>query len=73
MVISDWLSQNSVSQKDFARQIGVTANAVCQWCNGIRIPRRKEMKRIYRQTGGAVQPNDFYDLALEEQERGEAA
>ena len=47
----------------FAREIGVSFQAVHRYVNGKRIPTRDVMQRIAEKTGGEVQANDFYESA----------
>lgn len=42
--------------------IGATEIAVRRYCRGERIPARDKMENIWRATGGAVTPNDFYEF-----------
>jgi transcriptional regulator with XRE-family HTH domain len=60
MKLSDFLSESNKSAADFAREIGVTVNAVNFWCNGERTPRPAQMQKIFEVTSGVVAPNDFY-------------
>jgi DNA-binding transcriptional regulator YdaS (Cro superfamily) len=48
---------------ELARQLGVSHTTVIRWCDGTRIPRSEMMDRIRAETGGAVQPNDFFKRA----------
>lgn len=58
MTLSEYLADKS--RPEFAKQIGVTAEAVRLWEIGRRMPRRAVMARIAEITGGAVTPADFY-------------
>lgn len=43
----------------FAEQIGTTAATVSRISDGLVVPRRKLLIRIYEATGGQVCPNDL--------------
>ena len=62
MKLSDYLAQNDFATKTFAARLNVTDEAVRLWATGGAIPRKNVMADIVEATGGAVQPNDFYDL-----------
>jgi hypothetical protein len=57
-----------LSCSEAARRFGIQninpATNVWRYCNGQRIPRPKEMIKIYKGTNKKVQPNDFYDLKI---------
>jgi transcriptional regulator with XRE-family HTH domain len=60
MTLQQFLSQNGLSQHTFAKMAGITQVTVSRYVNGLRLPRRAHMKRIYEVTGGSVTPNDFF-------------
>ena len=62
MKLEQWLSNTQTSRSAFAEQVGVSKSVVTKWCNGEVLPRTVPLMTIYRVTGGAVCPNDFYDL-----------
>jgi len=64
MKLSNWLSLHAVKRTDFARRIGVSPGAMTQMCReqGAWVS-RGTAERIVEQTGGAVTPNDFLELA----------
>lgn len=63
MELSAWLSQNKIRRKDFASRIGVTPGAVTQLCNHSHPwVSRETAALIFRETAGAVTPNDFLFL-----------
>jgi len=47
-----------------ADQVGVTRSAWNDWEKGKRMPGPAIMVEIFRITGGAVAPNDFYALPV---------
>ncbi len=60
MTLSDWLSAQKLSRKEFARRIGVSAGAITQFCNDPHSwVSRDTALQIVAATGGAVTPNDF--------------
>ena len=62
MTLDEHIKRTGVKNAEFARLIGVSGEAVRRYREGARIPSAEVMRRIVRVTGGAVQPNDFYEL-----------
>ena len=66
MKLKEWIKEEGLSCSEAARRFGIMninpATNVWSYCNGQRIPRPKEMIKIYKATNKKVQPNDFYDL-----------
>lgn len=63
MRFKDWISREGISLGQAARRIGLpNATAVRRYMLGDHVPRPGIMTRIYCVSGGAVTPNDFYDL-----------
>lgn len=62
MTLKEYLAEHGLTQYRFAKNIGVDRQTVYRWAAGERLPRPELMALIYRGTGGAVQPNDFYNL-----------
>lgn len=60
---AQYLSENGFTLEDVAKVMGVSINAVSLWARGKRVPSAGAMAEIYRWSGGAVQPNSFYDLS----------
>lgn len=60
--LGDWLDANEIDPGAFAARIGVSANSLYRYRTGRKIPRPDPMRRIYVESGGAVDPNSFYDL-----------
>jgi 3,4-dihydroxy 2-butanone 4-phosphate synthase/GTP cyclohydrolase II len=60
MKLSDWLTRHNIKRTDFARRIGVSPGAITQICKdeGAWIS-RETAELIFRETRGAVTPNDF--------------
>jgi hypothetical protein len=63
MQLRQYLSDNNIEIPAFARDIGVSVQAVHRYVSGERTPRKEVMERIQAQTAGDVQPNDFYAQA----------
>jgi hypothetical protein len=65
MKLKDYLDtlgmRPSVAAASFGGRIGTSRQVVERWRDG-SIPSEALMRRIYRATGGLVQPNDFYSL-----------
>lgn len=64
MTLKDYLAEAKITYDDFARRIGAAnASVIAKYAGGKRVPRPKFMTAIVRETGGKVQPQDFFDLA----------
>ena len=59
MKLSEFLRQNQVTLTEFATRIGTTTATVSRIADGIVVPRRKLLLRIFEVTGGQVTPNDL--------------
>lgn len=68
-----WRMNEGLSQEDAAAKVGVVRKTWHQWEAGDAIPKREAMSSLYLLTGGAVQPNDFYDLPVVPDTQREAA
>lgn len=62
MKLAAYMELNGLNAEAFAALIDRKPITVARYLNGTRIPRKAEMGRIHTVTGGAVQPNDFYEL-----------
>lgn len=62
MTLKEWLTENSIEARDFAPLISRSPEAIRRYIAGERIPDRETMPLIVFQTGGAVTPNDFFNL-----------
>jgi transcriptional regulator with XRE-family HTH domain len=60
MKLSDYLSQKSLKTSVFAKQIGITPQALGRYLAGQRIPVPPILWRIEAVTKGAVTANDFH-------------
>lgn len=61
MKLGPYLSKEKITPGVFAEKIGVSVQAVHRYIADDRVPKLDVMKRIVEQTGGQVQPNDFFD------------
>jgi 3,4-dihydroxy 2-butanone 4-phosphate synthase / GTP cyclohydrolase II len=60
MKLSDWLNTQDISRVEFARRTGLSPSAVTQLCNNEDAWLSRETAEvIFRETNGAVTPNDF--------------
>ena len=56
-----YLAKHGISQSAFARRIGVSnATTVRRYLKGEHMPEPNIMRRIEKETDGAVIPSDFY-------------
>lgn len=62
MKLKDYLKTKGISQKEFAREIDVSPQALGRYANGTRIPEPVSMSAIHDATDGWVTANDFYGL-----------
>lgn len=76
MRLEDWRQQQGLTIRQLARRLGTAAETVRCAClppshRDQRIPRAGLMETIHVVTGGAVTPNDFYDLPPPQPEAAE--
>ena len=63
MKLSEWMKRKKLSCGQTAKKFGIiNSTNVWRYCNGQRIPRKNEMKKIYLGTDREIKPNDFYDF-----------
>lgn len=60
MKLATYLAERGQSQAEFARRIGVSRQTVNKYVLAQRIPHRRVMPRIVKQSGGQVRVGDFY-------------
>ncbi len=60
MTLDEYLAQENLSTKGFAKLIGLTPEAVRLYRTGQRMPRKLLMTRIAQATDGKVRARDFY-------------
>lgn len=63
MQLTDYLSQQDISDADFAALIGVDRSSVHRMRNGKQMPSVDVMRAIAEHTGGNVTANDFFGIA----------
>jgi DNA-binding transcriptional regulator YdaS (Cro superfamily) len=61
MTLAQWIRLHRLNQSRAAAYFGVSRPLMSNWLRGT-IPRPEHLRAIYRKTGGAVSPNDFYGL-----------
>jgi len=66
MYFKEYIRAKNITQAEVAAALGVSQGLISSWANGDRIPTKENMQRIVAYTGGAVMPNDFYDLPCPE-------
>ena len=59
MDITNWLTENGMTQTDLSRLLKVSHPAVSYWCNGLTRPSPKMAKTIAQLTKGQLTANDF--------------
>ena len=64
--LQNFLETHNLKVADLAKALSVRHTVALRWANGDRIPTKENMQRIVAYTGGAVMPNDFYDLPCPE-------
>jgi 3,4-dihydroxy 2-butanone 4-phosphate synthase/GTP cyclohydrolase II len=63
MKLGDWLKRNNMSRAEFARRTGLSKGSISQFCNEESAwVSRETAEQIFRETGGAVTPNDFLKI-----------
>ena len=63
MKLGDWLKRNNMSRAEFARRTGLSKGSISQICNEESAwVSRETAEQIFRETGGAVTPNDFLKI-----------
>ena len=62
LTLRQWMENNGCSNTQLGDLLGVAPSMVSKWRNGLDIPRRETMRRIYEVTKGQVEPSAFYDL-----------
>lgn len=62
MTLADYLREEHETAAAFARRVGVSRMTVSNWLRGASTPGGGLMERISRETGGKVQPNDFFNI-----------
>jgi predicted transcriptional regulator len=72
MNLKTFLDTENIRPATFAESVGVTTQALYRYISGDRLPRRDVMDRIIAATAHRVQPNDFFERALADQQTSPA-
>lgn len=59
MTLGEYIKQSETNNSEFARKLGVSRHSVIKWTQG-DFPNGQMIARIALATGGAVQPNDWF-------------
>lgn len=59
MKLADYLAQHKIRPSHFAASIGVSPQTITGWCKGTFWIKRDQAKAVFKETNGAVTPNDF--------------
>ena len=65
MRLANYLEEQNLSIGDFAAQLGVAYQTIHRYVRGERRPQWSLLQRITKETGGAVQPNDFFEVTYD--------
>lgn len=65
MNLHSFLKQNHLSISQFAAEVDSTAGTISRVADGLVVPRRALMLRIYVATSGRVSPNDLVGIGME--------
>ena len=68
MNLKDYLKLNQITNKEFAKSLGINSVSLSRYINGERIPEKEIVLKILEKTNGCVSPNDFYFLKKDDQE-----
>ncbi|MTI43446.1 hypothetical protein JM93_03869 [Roseibium hamelinense] len=62
MTLNDYLYRFGISKSAFAKKIGTTTATVSRISEGLVVPRKGLLLRIYEESEGLVTPNDLVGL-----------
>jgi len=62
MRLKDWRIKAGRTIASVAEELGVQSSTVVRWENGERDPDAVGKRKIFLMSGGAVSPDDFYDV-----------
>ena len=60
MILKEYLKFCGVTNKDFAKRIGISPVSLSRYISGERLPEKEIILKISSLTDGAVNPDDFY-------------
>lgn len=63
MKLQEYLDKNNKKVSDLAGDLNLRHTVVLRWVRGKRYPRPESMQKIFEYTNGAVTPNDFFNIA----------
>lgn len=63
MTLKDYLAQAGNTATKLAEATGVSVSTITRAAEGRTMPTRELMANIFKATGGAVTPNDFFGIA----------
>jgi transcriptional regulator with XRE-family HTH domain len=63
MNLTEWRRRQGLQSRQAAARLGIGPKSYSRYEAGRRIPRPATLRRIFLITGGAVTPDDFYDIA----------
>lgn len=61
MKLADYLGGKDITDEAFAEMVGCDRSTISRIRNGKHKPSAALMEAIARETGGLVQPNDYFD------------
>lgn len=62
MTLKDYLAREGNSASKLAGACGVAVSTITRAAEGTTVPSRELIEAIFKHTGGAVSPNDFFKL-----------
>lgn len=65
MKLDAYIRENGLTDAAFAEKVDRDRSAVSRWRSGATVPDADSLKKILEATGGAVTPNDFFELPAE--------
>jgi transcriptional regulator with XRE-family HTH domain len=69
MTLREWLTKNSIPQREAAERLGVHLTTFNRWLNGHLMPSLDALRRIRALTEGAVTADSFLDASPSEPRR----
>lgn len=64
MKLKKWLKNQNITNKDFAKEIGVSRSQIHKYINEGAIPKREVILKIFKATDQEVTVNDFHGIVL---------
>ena len=62
MKLNDYLDSQNITKTEFSRRANTTLATISRISDGLMMPRKELLERIYKETGGMVTPNDIAGL-----------